>query len=238
MMDPAQGSTVGDTTHKQIRNDIIFGRLKPQERLKLDALKKRYNASVTTLREILNRLTSEGFVIAEGQKGFAVAPVSDADLVEIADLRILLECHALEKSFAAGDVEWEGKVIAAHHKLSVMEGRMMAGEAEFREQWKRFDWEFHHALIQACGSRALLETHGAIFDKYLRYQMQTLTFRGEVAAMEHRELRDAALARDVEKAKTVLRKHIQGGVDHSIASRASALPGPGASVRRTFKNIR
>ncbi len=235
IMELAQGATVGDTTHQQIRNDIIFGRLKPLERLRLDALKKRYNASVTTLREILNRLTSEGFVIAEGQKGFTVAPVSDEDLMEIADLRILLECHALEKSFAAGDVDWEGKVIAAHHKLSVMENRMMAGDGEVREQWKRFDWEFHHALIQACGSRALLETHGAIFDKYLRYQMQTLTFRGEVAALEHRELRDAALARDVEKAKTVLRKHIQGGVDHSIASRKSTAPDLRAPAKRKLK---
>ena len=70
---------------------------------------------------ILNRLTSEGLVLAEGQRGFEVAPVSAANLKELAALRMLLEGHALEQSFAAGDMEWEGRVVAAHHKLARME---------------------------------------------------------------------------------------------------------------------
>ena len=69
-------------------------------------------------REILNRLASEGLVLAEGQSGFEVSPVSIANLKEIAALRMLLEGHALEQSFAAGDIEWEGRVVAAHHKLA------------------------------------------------------------------------------------------------------------------------
>ena len=43
-------------------------------------------------------------------------------------MRELLECHGIEKSFAAGDIEWEGRVVAAHHKLASMERRMAAGE--------------------------------------------------------------------------------------------------------------
>lgn len=220
MQAEAPSRSVGDEAFAQIRADIIFGRLAPGERLRLDPLKKRYEVSVTTLREILSRLTSEGFVVAEGQKGFQVAPVSDEELHEIAALRILLECNALEQSFAAGDVDWEAGVLAAHHRLHVMEDRMMAGETGVRETWKRYDWEFHRALIAACGSRVLLETHGQIFDKYLRYQLLTLTFRGEAAARDHRALCDAALERNADLAKDILRRHILAGVEHSIASRA------------------
>ena len=56
--------TVGSSTHTRIKNDIISGTLKPGTKLKLDTLKIRYAASVSTLRETLNRLTSEGFVEA------------------------------------------------------------------------------------------------------------------------------------------------------------------------------
>ena len=68
--------TVGDSAWRRIRADILFGRLKPGEKLKLEKLKTSYGASVSTLREILNRLASERLVLAEGQKGFEVAPVS------------------------------------------------------------------------------------------------------------------------------------------------------------------
>ncbi len=75
-------------------------------------MKEDYGLSVSTLREILNRLASEGFVVAEGQRGFEVAPVSIQNLRELAQLRILLEHHAMTDSFRAGDMEWEGRVVS------------------------------------------------------------------------------------------------------------------------------
>lgn len=216
MTTAAIGDTVGESAYRAIRNDIIFGRLQPSERLRLEILRKRYEVSVTTLREILNRLTSDGFVVAEGQKGFEVAPVSDQDLKEVADLRILLESHALEQSFAQGDLNWEAGVVAAYHKLNVMEKRMMNGDETAREGWKIADWGFHRALIAGCGSSLLIDIHGEVFDKYLRYQMLTLTYRGEVAVGEHKQLLDAALAHDAKTAVAVLRKHLQGGIEHSL----------------------
>ncbi|MGX5847360.1 GntR family transcriptional regulator [Mesorhizobium sp. PL10] len=218
MLANAPGATVSDTTYRHIRADIIFGRLAPGEKLKLDKLKGLYGASVSTLREILNRLSSDGLVVAEGQRGFEVAPVSPEDLKEIAALRLLLECHAMELSFAGGDMDWEGRVVSAHHKLHQMEIRMIGGDRSVTKDWKRYDWEFHQSLISACGSRALMETHAAVFDKYLRYQMISLTFRGQIAADEHKQLLDAALARDVATAQAILRRHVEAGVKHGLTA--------------------
>jgi DNA-binding GntR family transcriptional regulator len=212
--------TTGERIWRRIRGDILFGRLAPGQRLKLDRLKADYQVSVSALREILNRLVSEKLVLAEGQRGFQVSQVSVKDLQEIAALRLLLEKHALEQSFAAGDMEWEGQVVAAHHKLQLMEERMGAGARDAVESWKLYDWQFHQALITACGSRTLLQTHGAVFDKYLRYQMLALSFRGEVAADEHRLLLDCALRRDAARAGAVLEAHVNGGVEHALASGA------------------
>ena len=185
-------------------------------KLKLDVMKSAYQASVPTLRETLNRLASEGFVVAEEQRGFFVAPISRADLKEIAELRILLECTALRMSIDLGDTEWEGDVVAAYHKLHRMEDKIISGDYSQIELWKRYDWEFHQSLIFACGSQNLLRLHAVIFDKYLRYQVQVLTFRGGPAAREHKQLFDAALDRDKDRAEAVLKKHIDNGLKHAL----------------------
>ena len=209
--------TVAETSYRRIRADIIFGRLAPGQKLRLENLRESYETSISTLREILNRLSSEGLVLAEGQKGFEVSPVSVADLKETAELRLLLETHALEQSFAHGDVDWEARLVSAHYKLARMEDVMGSGDTSQSEDWKRYDWEFHQALIAACGSKLLMETHAAVFDKYLRYQMVALSYRGDVAAREHQQLLDAALKRDAGQAKQILKLHIQGGVEHATA---------------------
>ncbi|TKT74750.1 GntR family transcriptional regulator [Aquamicrobium sp. LC103] len=218
----AAAETIGENAYRRIRTDIIFGRAAPGQKLKLDRLKDEYGASISTLREILNRLSSEGLVVAEGQRGFEVAPVSIENLKEIAALRLLLEGHALEQSFASGDMEWEGRVVAAHHKLASLERLMKGGDFSQTETWKRYDWEFHQALISACGSQVLMDTHASVFDKYLRYQMIALSFRGDIAAKEHQTLLECALARDAETAKLTLERHVEGGVEHALATGAIA----------------
>jgi DNA-binding GntR family transcriptional regulator len=216
LQQPILTETTGEKAYRQIRTDIVFGRLAPGQKLKLDRLKEDYGASVSTLRELLNRLTSEGLVVAEGQRGFEVAPVSAENMREVAAMRLLLECHAMRQSFAAGDMEWEGHVVSAHHKLTLMEKRMLAGDRGEPEMWKRYDWEFHHALIAACGSKTLLETHAVIYDKYLRYQMIAVVFRGKLAADEHESLLDCALNRDADRAEHILRIHVDACVEHTL----------------------
>ena len=199
---------VGETAYRRVRSDIVFGRLAPGQKLTLDRLKGVYDASVSTLREILNRLSSEGLIKAEGAKGFEVMPVSADNLRQVASMRELLEGHALKESFDAGDMEWEGRVVAAHHKLAQMEKRMARGDRSDAETWKRYDWEFHHALISACGSEVLLETHAMIYDRYLRYQMIAAVYRGDAASGEHLTLLESALGRDWRRAQKTLSTHV------------------------------
>src|SRR6266446_7609409 len=90
-------ASVGETAYRRIRTDIVFGRLAPGQKLTLDRMKEAYNASVSTLREILNRLSSEALIKAEGARGFEVMPTSPENLRQVASMRQLLECHALDR---------------------------------------------------------------------------------------------------------------------------------------------
>jgi DNA-binding GntR family transcriptional regulator len=211
-------STVGEATYLRMRDDIIACRLPPRQKLRLDALRTRYDVGVSTLREILSRLASEALVVAEGQKGFAVAPVTIQDLRETADLRLLLESHALSQSLSRGDLEWEGRVVAAHHKLAATEQRLLAGQERHTVNWVRYDFAFHNALISACGSQALLDLHAAIFDRFLRYHMLAVSFRGSGVVDDHQALFQMALQRDVQGALTMLARHVNSGVEHVLAT--------------------
>ncbi|MFC3000455.1 GntR family transcriptional regulator [Falsiroseomonas tokyonensis] len=220
---PAAVDTPGEVAYRRLRADVIAGRLAPGRKLGLEELRLAYGAGVSTLREALTRLASEELVVAEGQRGFRVAPVSAEDFAEIADLRLLLERHAIRDSFAAGDLDWEGRVVGAHHKLAVLERRLLAGQAADPVVWKRYDLEFHQALIEACGSAVLLETYGAAYDRYLRYQMVAVVFRGAVAAEQHAALLDCALRRDADRACRVLEAHVASCVEH-VARTGALLP--------------
>lgn len=220
MTEPAEifEPSVGEQTYQRLRADIVMCILSPGQKLRLEPLRERYGAGVSTLREILNRLASEDLVIAEGQKGFAVAPTTEADLREIADLRLLLESHALRLSFNRGDLDWEGRVVAAHHKLAHVERLLLAGQTRQTTEWVRYDFEFHNALISACGSRALLDLHSAIFDRFLRYHMLAASFRGAGVVDDHRAMFELALARDADGALTMLASHVNRGVEHVLGT--------------------
>lgn len=210
--------SIGKATFQTIRDEIIHGVLRPGDKLTLDRLKQRYAVGVGTLREVLTRLASESFVVAEGQKGFAVAPASEGDMRELGALRLLLESHALGLSLAAGDLDWEGHVVAAHHKLAAIEKRLLAGESNRTPEWITYDRGFHEALISACSSRSLMAVHTSVFDRFVRYHMLAESFRGKPVADDHQALLNAALARDTATAQKLLEVHVNKGIEHVIAS--------------------
>ena len=207
---------VGETTYRRVRADIVFGRLAPGQKLTLERMRDAYGSAVGTLREVFNALASEGLISAEGARGFEVAAISPENLRELAHMRQLLECDALRSSFEAGDVEWEARVVAAHHKLASVERLVSAGDRSSEETFRNYDWQFHNALISACGSRLLLDMHAGIYDKYLRYLVLASVFRGPPVAREHRELLDCALARDWRRAQEVTITHIQDCVTQML----------------------
>ncbi|WP_445304353.1 GntR family transcriptional regulator [Neorhizobium sp. SOG26] len=211
-------ATVAEAVLSLIRQDIISGALPPGSKIKLEQARARYSASVSTLREILNRLVADGLVVAEGQRGFEVSPVSKKNLIELGDLRLLLEGHAISLSFEAGDLDWEARVVAAHHKLWAIERQLLEGDGTRTADWVRYDWEFHQALVSACQSQTLIATLSSVFDRFLRYHLLAESFRGKPVVDDHRLLFELAMKRDVAGAQNMLARHIRNGTEHVIKS--------------------
>ena len=210
--------SVTENIFKKIKYDIVFGNLEPNQKLKLNLLQTEYNVSISILREVLNRLCGDGFIIYKVQKGFFVSPISKKDLYEIADLRIILETHALEISIKNKDYEWEAELLGAYHKLNHAENELEKNNLNAKSLWTKYDAEFHQMLIKKCNSLNLIRIHEVIFDKYLRYQLLILKYRGKDSIKEHKDLLDYSLISNIQKAQNTLRDHIKKGVDYASSN--------------------
>lgn len=201
-----QAATLTQTVYAQLRADILSGRMRPGEKIRAEALRKRFNTASSPVREALNRLLSEGFVALEQQKGFRVAPVSVEELEELVKTRCWIDGLAIRESIERFDLSWEEKLILALHHLS-RTPRGESGQAENAE-WESRHKDFHMALIGGCGSRWIKRISEQLFDAAERYRLlsfEQVLERNEL--QEHRELVDACINRDADRAVRVLGHH-------------------------------
>ena len=199
---------------ERIRNDILLGTLRPNERLKIQALSDRYEIGATAVREALSRLVTDGLVDSEDQKGFCVSPVSQEDLLDLTETRIAIEGMAVRKAIALGDLEWEAQVLSSFHRLSrTPPPTTIANHAA----WALAHRQFHESLVAQCGSPWLLRLCGMLYDKSERYRNlaeRSTSPKERDTANEHRELMDAiAMERNADKAVALIGVHFRATTD-------------------------
>lgn len=199
-----------------IRRDISFGVLRPDEKLKIEALRQRYGGSNHSMRETLRILTAEGMVEATNQRGFRVTSATEDDLQDILLMRIETERLGLKRSLQSDSVAWESQVVAAFHGLH----RADVAVQETPNDAIALDWDeasraLSTALLSACGSRRLTETANKFYNQSRRYLLALLR-EGQIdfAAREkrHQILREAILARNDELALTTLEEDIRAAL--------------------------
>jgi len=209
-------TSLTETTYLRLRQDLLNGALWPDERLKVNELASRYEASLGAVREALARLSAEGLVIAQPQRGFRVAPISRADLQDLTMVRCRIEEMCLRRAIEIGDIAWESGIVAAFHRLS------KSTPSNARAEWGKGansaddDWDhghaiFHAALVAACDSPWLLRLREQLYAQSHRYQRLSLSMTSprRDSQREHAELMDAVLRRDQDLAAKLMLEHLR-----------------------------
>jgi DNA-binding GntR family transcriptional regulator len=208
------------SVYLQLRADLLSGVYRPNEKLRAEDLRKRFNIGSSPIREALNRLLAEGFVSLEEQKGFSVAPVSGEELQELVRARILIDGAAIRESIRTYDTGWEEGLVLALHRLTRV-ARRTADTAADDPEWERLHRAFHCALGAGCGSRQLSRVSEQLFDAAERYRLlaaSELSPRNELE--EHRAITQACLERRPDEAVRLLEEHYS----HTCRSILSAFP--------------
>jgi GntR family carbon starvation induced transcriptional regulator len=194
----------------RIRELIVTGQLAPGERLVVASLADAIDAGQTPVREALMRLVSEGLAVLEDQRGFSVAPVSRSDLLDLTAARVEVEVLLLRWSIERGDDQWEATLLGAFHRLQKQHKLSPEGD-QVRSDWEEQHRLFHSALVGHCGNQSLLQVRESLYQRADRYRRLSVRYlqapRDDVK--EHEDMLQAALARDVTAATSLLRAHIE-----------------------------
>jgi DNA-binding GntR family transcriptional regulator len=207
------GRSLGEDVYQALRADVLFGRRLPGSRLHLRDLAEAHGVSLSVVREAVTRLASEDLVVAAPQRGFRVRSLSLDDLRDLTWVRIQVETLALRESIAKGDVDWEADVLSAHHRLAGTSTQLEDGSPNLG--WMAVHGAYHTALCAAAGSPTLERIRRQLFDASELYRYWSATLPARTASTvrrhadnEHRDICEAALARDADRAVELMTAHL------------------------------
>lgn len=208
-------------SYDELREAIVDAHYPPGERLKIDQICRDLKVSTGAAREALSRLTSEGFVIAEPQKGFVVAPISRRDLLQLTEVRIDVEARCLSDSIKYGDLIWEGRVLSVGHRLNSLGDVYKKVGTPEAKQWHQWHQEFHDQLASACNNAWWLRMRHQLYIQSERYRRMSgaADESDRDITSEHKQIADAALSRDSDRATAKLREHLSRTTEILLASK-------------------
>jgi DNA-binding GntR family transcriptional regulator len=195
--------------HQQLRADVLGGVLAPGQKLLMHQLRERYSVGASPLREALNRLSSEGLVVHNDQRGFTVAEVSQAQLEDLVRTRIDLESLALAWAFERRTAAWEESLLLALHRLARTPRSIHSDRFQENPEWELLHRHFHFALLAGCGSPVLLGFCEQLYDQALRYRRLAAS-RAHMRRREHDEhqaIFDAVLAGRLDQVQALIADH-------------------------------
>ena len=219
-------SSLTQGAYEALRGDLLACRILPGSRLKIQELCSRLSVSLGAIREALSRLTSEGLVVAEPQRGFRAAPISAADLQDLTMVRVEVESLCLKRAIETGDVNWESRLVAAFHRLSRTPERAPADPIRSNDEWAEAHAAFHLALVEGCDSPWLLRLHSQLYDQSERYRRLSIPLAKQErnVGQEHQRILDAALKRDAKKAVALLTAHLTATTNILLAAKVKGEP--------------
>jgi Transcriptional regulators len=210
--DASSKKTAIETVHELIRERVISGELSPGARLHVDKLRQEFGVSTSTMREAISRLLIDNLVTSEQQRGFRVAPLSLKDFRDITDARKLIEAQALRISLANRTEDWEADLVAAFHRLSRIEERLIGeGKTEFAHDWDEWNANFHNCLVKNCDNAWLKRFRLTLHQHSYRYHRRLIGDRSLLrdVRMEHKAIFDTAIAGDIEACVARVEAHIE-----------------------------
>lgn len=207
------------TTH--LRDAITRGRLMPNERLIEADLAAQYRVNRAHIRTALAMLDQEGLVVREKNRGAHVRAISDAEALEIAGTRLVLEVmvarQAAERATAAGRTA-----------LRAIEAQMQAAvTSEDYSRFSQLNGTLHRQIQRIAGNATASRILDTLKSHLLRLQYRVILLPGrpQSSLAEHRAIVDALCQGDGAAAEAAMRKHLESFTRLLTQAIAAGQPG-------------
>lgn len=221
--------TAQDDALRQLRGDLLRGRLRPGDQIVQETLADRYGVSRVPIREALRVLEAEGHVVYHPNRGHFVAELSVDDLLEVYRLRELLEAEAIRVGVprlgradltALAELADDVESAASNDDVITMTAANRA---------------FHFAIFDAAAMPRLTRTLGQLWDATDTYR--AIYFGDELnrrrVLREHARIVAAARRHDAERVIALHDDHRGNSVATVRTVLEASIHEPAATNRRT-----
>lgn len=210
MTQKSSGETAYDALIAAIREGIYL----PGDRLREEDVGERLNLSRTPVREALRRLESDQIVEHRPRIGAVVRKLDHAEVVELYEMRVVLERTAAELAAKHGT--------AAEFDALDDINQEIAAEQANPARAAAINQDFHRGLYHACRNRFLLDAARALNNALLLLGPTTFTdeARIETVIRQHQMIIDALRAADIDGAGAAAEAHLQTSLRHRLKALA------------------
>jgi DNA-binding GntR family transcriptional regulator len=193
--------------YRQLHQDIVSGVLASGKVLRQEELARRFRTSRVPLREALSRLEAEGLIELRPRRGYAVVELDAQAIVEIYELRMVIEEHAGAIAARARTPE----DIADVEQLLIAMRKLDRASPNYAQEWTALNYRFHLRIIEASRRKRLLRIARNLRDSveaYLAVDISMIT-SFEDADEEHTDIFEAFRAGDATGLAELCRKHVE-----------------------------
>lgn len=188
-----------------IRKGLLVGDIKPGEIYSANSLATTLGVSSSPVREAMLTLVQQGIMEAVRNRGYRVIPISDKDLADIYEVRVMLEVPAM------GRLAGIGKVATHASEFGALADEIVHGARdEDLVLYLDADRRFHLGLLAMLDNQHLTDIVGNLRDRTPQRGLHNLVARGRLieSAEEHRPILDALVAGDAERAEALMLAHL------------------------------
>ncbi|WP_028935219.1 GntR family transcriptional regulator [Pseudonocardia spinosispora] len=194
-----------DQALEVVRQALVSGEIRPGDIYSAAALANRLGVSSSPVREAMLTLVNQGLLEPVRNRGYRVVEMSERDLDEVYEMRLLIELPGTLRAAShatAEDIERLG-LIAGEIEKAANDGDIV--------RFLDADRRFHLDLLALCGNRRLVDTVAALRDQTRLYGLESLAEHGRLgsAASEHREFLAAMAEGDATVLEAIVRRHLE-----------------------------
>lgn len=203
---------LNEKAYMALKQAIITKTLAPGIKINETQLTEILGVSRTPIRDAINQLKQEGFIIKEGNKGHFVLKVTEVDIEEIYEIRILIEGYAIRKIINNPDLK----------KLKIIEDGIIQYQKNTKKTKGNFvkvDEFFHDQIVKLANNKRMYNYFRNLKEQMKVFRSLTAEKEDRVAyAMDlHLKILDAIKNKDLDMALKLFEKHVSSGKAEALS---------------------
>jgi len=223
MNKPNAKATEPDESYTQLHQAIVRGDLSPNQRLVEMELAQKLGVGRAAVREALTRLEHDGLVAREPNRGAHVRAISEAEAIEMLEVRAVLEGLAARHAARHITAQALATLQAIHAEMQVcLDQGDLVGVSALNAQW-------HDQILAIANHQTVEGLIQRLRAQHVLFRYRTLLVPGRAhhSLQDHQTILAALAAHDEAAAENAMRQHLTNVVDalrQGKASRKASAP--------------